>query len=89
MLKEQPAVLFENVEGSSMPILGNAFGTIKRLEIALGLKNFSEIGERIVGLTKMKMPTSILDKLRMLPRLSEVELVWSKPCGIRTSRRNC
>ena len=50
--KEQPAVLFENVEGSSMPILGNAFGTIKRLEIALGLKNFSEIGERIVGLTK-------------------------------------
>jgi 4-hydroxy-3-polyprenylbenzoate decarboxylase len=70
--KEQPAVLFENVEGSSMPILGNAFGTVKRLEIALGLKNFSEIGERIVGLTKMKMPTSILDKLRMLPRLSEV-----------------
>ncbi|MDQ3847632.1 MAG: UbiD family decarboxylase, partial [Thermoproteota archaeon] len=32
---EQPAVLFENVEGSSMGVLGNAFGSMKRLEMAL------------------------------------------------------
>ena len=30
-----PAILFENVKDYEMPILGNAFGSIKRLEIGL------------------------------------------------------
>jgi 4-hydroxy-3-polyprenylbenzoate decarboxylase len=30
----QPAVLFDNVAGSSMPILGNAFGSMERLQIS-------------------------------------------------------
>ena len=50
---DQPAVLFENVEGSSMPVLGNAFGTMERLQIALESKDFSEIGGRIINLTKI------------------------------------
>ena len=55
----QPAVLFENIEGHSIPILGNAFGSIRRLQIALDLSDFSEIGNRIVDLTKMKMPAGV------------------------------
>jgi 4-hydroxy-3-polyprenylbenzoate decarboxylase len=70
--QQQPALLFENVEGSSMPILGNAFGTIERLHLALEAKDFAEIGSRIVQLTKLKMPSSTLDKLKMLPKLSEI-----------------
>jgi 4-hydroxy-3-polyprenylbenzoate decarboxylase len=31
-----PALLFENVRGSSMPVLINAFGSYRRMEIALG-----------------------------------------------------
>src|ERR671936_2888772 len=69
---DRPAVLFENVEGSSMQILGNAFGTMKRLEIALETEDFSEIGSRITELTKMKMPSGMLSKLKMLPKLSEI-----------------
>ena len=68
---DQPAVLFENVEGSSMPVFGNAFGTMERLQIALESKDFSEIGGRIINLTKMKMPSGMLNKLKMLPKLSE------------------
>ena len=70
--QQQPALLFENVQGSSMPILGNAFGTIERLHLALDAKDFTEIGSRIVQLTKLKMPSSTLDKLKMLPKLSEI-----------------
>ena len=69
---DKPAVFFENVEGSSMPILGNAFGTIERLQIALELENFTEIGERIVDLTKLKIPSGMLNRLKMLPKLSQI-----------------
>ena len=68
----QPAVLFENVEGSNMQILGNAFGTMKRLQIALESEDFTEIGTRITELTRMKMPSGMLNKLKMLPKLSEI-----------------
>ncbi|MGI0024150.1 MAG: menaquinone biosynthesis decarboxylase [Nitrososphaera sp.] len=67
-----PAVLFENVEGSEMQVLGNAFGSMKRLEIALETQDFEDIGKRIVELTKMKMPAGMLGKLKMLPKLSEI-----------------
>lgn len=70
--RDQPAVLFENVEGSDMQILGNAFGTMKRLKIALESDDFTEIGSRITELTRMKMPSGMLNKLKMLPKLSEI-----------------
>jgi 4-hydroxy-3-polyprenylbenzoate decarboxylase len=70
--RPRPAILFENVEGSDMPVLGNAFGSIKRLKIALETDDFSDIGNRISDLTKMKMPAGVLSKIKMLPRLSEI-----------------
>jgi 4-hydroxy-3-polyprenylbenzoate decarboxylase len=70
--RDGPAVLFENVEGSNIPILGNAFGSMKRLEIGLEMSDFVDIGRRIVDLTRMKMPSGMLNKLKMLPKLSEI-----------------
>ena len=69
---DQPAVLFENVEDYKYPVLGNAFGSLGRLKIALGLEDFSEIGERISIISKMRMPSTIFGKLKMLPKLSEI-----------------
>jgi 4-hydroxy-3-polyprenylbenzoate decarboxylase len=69
---DSPAVLFENVEGSKMKVLGNAFGSMKRLEIALETDDFVDIGRRIVDLTRMKMPSGMLGKLKMLPKLGEI-----------------
>jgi 4-hydroxy-3-polyprenylbenzoate decarboxylase len=70
--RDKPAVFFENVDGSDIPILGNAFGTLKRLRIALEIEDFTEIGERVVDLTKLRLPSGMLDKLKMLPKLSEI-----------------
>ena len=72
MYNNGSAVLFENVDGFKMPVLGNAFGSMERMKLALDTDNFEEIGERIVGITKMQLPTGILDKLKMLPKLSEI-----------------
>ncbi len=67
-----PAILFENVKGYDIPILGNAFGTMDLLKIALNLSDFREIGKRITDLTKLKIPSNLFDKLKMLPKLSEL-----------------
>lgn len=67
-----PAVLFEDVKGHEMPILGNAFGSARRLEIGLGMSDFEEIGRRIVGLTRMEVPHGLLGKLRKLPEVSKM-----------------
>jgi 4-hydroxy-3-polyprenylbenzoate decarboxylase len=67
-----PAILFENVKNYDMPVLGNAFGSMKRLEIALETKDFTEIGQRIVDLTKMDIPSGFLNKIKKLPELSKM-----------------
>jgi 4-hydroxy-3-polyprenylbenzoate decarboxylase len=67
-----PAILFENVEGFKIPVLGNAFGSLRRLKMALDLENFEEIGERMTTLTKLKIPHGLLNKVKMLPKLSEI-----------------
>jgi 4-hydroxy-3-polyprenylbenzoate decarboxylase len=69
---EGPAVLFENVEGYKIPVLGNAFGSLRRLKIALDMENFEEIGERMSALTRLKIPQGFLNKFKMLPKLSEI-----------------
>ena len=37
------ALLFENVEGSNIPVLINAFGSFKRINIALGVRDIEKI----------------------------------------------
>jgi 4-hydroxy-3-polyprenylbenzoate decarboxylase len=69
---EGPAILFEDVEGYKIPVLGNAFGSLRRLKMALDMENFEEIGERMTTLTKLKIPHGLLNKVKMLPKLSEI-----------------
>jgi 4-hydroxy-3-polyprenylbenzoate decarboxylase len=73
-----PAVLFENVRDYEIPVLGNALGSIKRLEIGLETKDFSEIGQRIVDMTKMEIPSGVFNKIRKLPELSKMSESFPK-----------
>lgn len=57
MYANGPAVLFENVRGFDMPVLGNAFGSVKRLQLALEMEDFTQIGQRIADMTKMEIPS--------------------------------
>jgi len=66
------ALLFTNVQGYSMPVLINAFGSLKRTCMALEVNNLDEIAARIRHLIKPKVPESFMDKLALLPTLIEV-----------------
>jgi len=79
MYSNGPAVLFENVKGYNMPVLGNAFGSMKRLEIGLEMSDFTEIGQRIVDMTKMDIPSGFLNKIKKLPELSKMTESFPKP----------
>ncbi|VVC05770.1 3-octaprenyl-4-hydroxybenzoate carboxy-lyase [uncultured archaeon] len=78
MYSNGPAILFENVKNYEMPVLGNAFGSMKRLEIGLETADFTEIGQRIVDMTKMDIPTGLFDKIRKLPELSKITDIGPK-----------
>ena len=74
-----PAVLFEDVEGYGMPVLGNAFGSDRRMRIALETDDFAEIGERIAGMASMDVPRGVLGRLRKLPELSRMGDAFPRP----------
>jgi len=80
-----PALLFENVKGSKMPVLVNAFASKKRMEIALEVDSVDEIAARISEYLQMKVPEGFLGKLKMLPKLAEMgaffpKMVSNGPC---------
>jgi len=78
MYSDGPAILFENVKGYDMPVLGNTFGSMKRLEIGLEMTDFTEIGKRITDMTKMDVPSGLLNKLKKLPELAKMTASFPK-----------
>ena len=78
MYSNGPAILFENVKDYDMPVLGNAFGSMKRLEIGLEMTDFTEIGQRITDMTKMDIPSGLLNKIKKLPELTKMTASFPK-----------
>ncbi len=66
------ALLFENT-GTAFPVLMNAYGSEKRMCMALGVGHLDDVTREIEGLFKMLSAPKegILDKLRMLPMLGQ------------------
>jgi 4-hydroxy-3-polyprenylbenzoate decarboxylase len=54
-----PALVFDHVEGSTIPLAINVFGTERRMAMALGVERLDEIGERIGALLKPELPVGI------------------------------
>ncbi|MBM3762300.1 MAG: menaquinone biosynthesis decarboxylase [Acidobacteria bacterium] len=80
-----PALLFEKPKGSNVPLAINLFSSDRRMEIALGVNSLDEIADRITEYLGMKMPTGLMGKLKMLPKLAEMgnffpKEVSSGPC---------
>ncbi len=63
-----PALLFENVKGSGMPVSINLMGSRRRMALALGVEDVEEIARRIESLLSAKIPESLLGKLALLPQ---------------------
>ena len=66
------ALLFENVEGSDLPVAINVYGSYQRMRLALGCDDFEALAERVQQLVKPQMPTTLLDKMKKLPELARM-----------------
>lgn len=83
-----PAILFENIKGSSFPLLINAFGSFRRMEMALMCDSFDDIGRRLESHMKIRPPKNFKEKIGMLFTLKEMAGVIPKkvkhaPCQER------
>jgi len=70
-----PALLFENPKGFDMPVLGNLFGTPKRVALGMGQMDISalrEVGELLAYLKEPDPPKGIKDAINKLPLFRQV-----------------
>lgn len=83
-----PAVLFEKPKGHSMPVLGNLFGTPRRVALGMGQESIEalrEVGKLLAYLKEPEPPKGLRDAWGKLPVLKQVlnmspKVVSSAPC---------
>ena len=89
-----PAILFENPTGFDTPVLGNLFGTVRRVALGMGqdvateaeaLAKLRDVGKVLSVLKEPEPPKGFKDAWEKLPLLKQVltmspKLVSSAPC---------
>ena len=89
-----PAILFENPTGFDTPVLGNLFGTVRRVALGMGqdvateaeaLTKLREVGQVLAMLKEPEPPKGFKDAWEKLPLLKQVltmspKQVSSAPC---------
>lgn len=81
------ALLFENT-GYDFPVLMNAYGSEKRMCLALGVNNLDDVAKEIESLFHLlsSPKDSIVDKLKMLPKLGQFASWMPK---VKSGRGEC
>ncbi|HWR38373.1 MAG TPA: menaquinone biosynthesis decarboxylase [Patescibacteria group bacterium] len=80
------ALLFENVKGYSMPVLMNAFGSMERMALALGVEKLDDVATEIRDLLKLPYISlqNKMDLVRLIPSAKRAinfpKYVRSAPC---------
>ena len=85
---EGPAVIFENPKGHNIPVLGNLFGTPKRVAMGMGQESVEalrEVGKLLAYLREPDPPKGLKDTWDKLPILKQVlnmapKVLTSAPC---------
>ena len=83
-----PAILFEKAKGSTIPVLGNLFGTTRRVALAMGEESaeaLREVGRLLAYLKEPEPPRGLKDAWEKLPVLKQVlnmapKVLSSAPC---------
>jgi len=73
--QDGPALLFENPTGHTMPVVGNLFGSQRRVAQAIGLNDIQdlrEIGQQLAFLKTPTLPTGLGDALDKLPQFRKL-----------------
>ncbi len=81
--KGGPALLFEKVKGSNIPLVINLFGSFRRMSWALGVDDFGSIGDRFSSFLSAKPNLKFLQKIEILKEL--YKLSTSKPKEVKKS----
>ncbi len=91
-----PALLFEQPAGFDLPVLGNLFGSVERIALAMGIEAgtdprpaLRDLGRLLAALREPDPPKGLRDVVANLPRLARLagkvfdmapKLVSSAPC---------
>ncbi len=80
-----PALLFENVSGYRYPVITNAFGSERRMCLALGVESLESLAEEITTFIEVEAPDSIVKKLKLVPKIKRLanslpRIVKKAPC---------
>jgi len=70
-----PAILFEKPKGHTIPVLGNLFGTVKRVALGMGEESVAalrEVGKLLAYLKEPDPPKGLKDAWEKLPVLKQV-----------------
>jgi len=80
------ALFFENVEGSAFPVLTNAFGSHRRIVLALGAAP-DALAARLDGILRQTPPRSLREKMGFIPKaiawanfLPKAQKMKAPPC---------
>lgn len=72
------ALLFEKVKGYRFPVLTNAFGSYRRMSMALGVDDLNSIGAEIESLLNLTPPGGLLDVFKGLAKLKKLKDAFPK-----------
>jgi 4-hydroxy-3-polyprenylbenzoate decarboxylase len=64
LANDGPALLFETVDGATMPVAMNALGSPRRIALALGVDSLDQAAARIGGLTHLRPPAGVVAALK-------------------------
>jgi 4-hydroxy-3-polyprenylbenzoate decarboxylase len=73
-----PALLFDHVKGSQIPLAVNLYGSGPRMAMALSVNDVAEVSARIDELTNPDLPQNLLEKLKSLPKLAILNAMLPK-----------
>jgi 4-hydroxy-3-polyprenylbenzoate decarboxylase len=70
-----PAILFEKPKGHTIPVLGNLFGTPRRVAMGMGQESVEalrEVGKLLAYLKEPEPPKGLMDAWEKFPVLKQV-----------------
>jgi 4-hydroxy-3-polyprenylbenzoate decarboxylase len=76
-----PGLYFEKPKGARFPVVTNVFGSFPRMHLALECTDLDALGRRIDAVLELEKPESLIDKLKLLPKLAKMAGIFPKTVG--------
>ncbi len=78
------ALLFENVKGSTMPVLMNAFGSYERMAMALGVEKLDDVGDELREMLKLPY-VSLQNKMSVVTMIPMIKRAINFPKYVKNA----